>query len=91
MLCLGSWQSLLRVVQGTQSFKAYESALSIFIWYIRLYISFFLTVYFSDSNFRILPLPRGYPQALTSVIKSMLNLNVSVTQFLTDHRYQLRL
>jgi NIMA (never in mitosis gene a)-related kinase 2 len=30
-----------------------------------------------DRNGRIPPLPRGYSQALTSVIKSMLNLNVS--------------
>src|SRR6266446_3995082 len=31
----------------------------------------------SKSNGRIPPLPRGYSQTLTSVIKSMLNLNVS--------------
>ena len=29
------------------------------------------------SNGRIPPLPRGYSQAITSVIKAMLNLNVS--------------
>ena len=54
-------------------------------------LSIVLIVYLSDSNGRISQFPRGYSQALTSVIKSLLNLTVSVTQFLTDRCYQLRL
>ena len=58
------------------------SELSIFIRYIHsrgptLVVYLFL----SKSNGRIpLPLPRGYSQTLTSVIKSMLNLNVSLAR-----------
>ena len=48
-------------------------------------LSLFPAVHLSDSNGCIPPLPRGYSQALTSVIKSMLNLNVSVTQFISDY------
>lgn len=41
-----------------------------------------LVVYLSDSDDLIPPLPRGYSQALTSVIESPLNPNVSFPNFL---------
>ena len=58
-----------------------HSELSIFIQYVRFRISLLLVVHLSDSNGRI---PQGYSQALKSVIKPTLNLNVSTTQFLTN-------
>ena len=62
-----------------------HSELSIFIRYVRFKVSFsFCLSHLSDSNGRIPPLPRGYSQALTSVIKSMLNLNVSLPTFLMN-------
>lgn len=42
-------------------------------------------------NGRIPPLPKGYSPALSSVIKSMLNLNVSISIMLYRHIIELRL
>ena len=58
-----------------------HSELNIFIRY-GSHLPFFRVVYFFNKNGRIPPLPRGYSQALTSIIKSMLSLNVSFPNFL---------
>ena len=56
-----------------------HSELSIFIRYIHSWdLTLVVYLFLSKSNSRNPPLPRGYSQTLTSVIKSMLNLNVSL-------------
>src|SRR5882757_5478205 len=53
-----------------------HSELSMAVRYVSLCDSARLNAECLGSNGRIPPLPRGYSQTLSSVIKSMLNLNV---------------
>jgi NIMA (never in mitosis gene a)-related kinase 2 len=54
-----------------------HSELSMAVRYVSLRDQAHLNAQCLGSNGRIPPLPRGYSQALSSLIKSMLNLNVS--------------